>query len=199
MRPKDFFDSQLTPTYMAWLVKATNSRAVADGAGVGTYADFVPFNLPKLDKFVGLLLANGLTPMPQFEYLFEGQESEPLFGNDKSARAMDKHVGHCKNHRASSKHCWKHFQRYFTLSDFCENPKESQQANPLWKVQTLIDELNKQASRMWVPGKFVAIDKQTINFQGSLGLKVRITYKGEGNGFQCNTVCNRGYMYSFWF
>jgi hypothetical protein len=35
-RPKDFFDTQLTPTYMAWLVKATNSRAVADEAGVGT-------------------------------------------------------------------------------------------------------------------------------------------------------------------
>jgi hypothetical protein len=33
-RPMDFFDTQLTPTYMAWLVKATNSRAVADGAGV---------------------------------------------------------------------------------------------------------------------------------------------------------------------
>ncbi len=72
-RPKDFFDTQLTPTYMAWLIKATNSGAVADGAGVGTYADFVLFDLPKLNKFVGLLLANGLTPKPQFEYWFEGR------------------------------------------------------------------------------------------------------------------------------
>ncbi len=103
-RSKDFFDTQLTPTYMAWLVKATNSRAVADGAGVGTYADFVPFDLPELNKFVGLLLANGLTPKPQFEYWFEGQEREQLFSNDKFARAMDKHVGHCKSHRVSSKH-----------------------------------------------------------------------------------------------
>ncbi len=198
-RPKDFFDTQLTPTYMAWLVKATNSHAVADGAGVGTYAYFVPFDLPELNKLVGLLLANGLTPKPQFEYWFEGQEREPLFGNDKFTRAMDKHVGHRKSHRVSGKHRWKHFRRYFTLSDFHENPKESQRANPLWKVQTLIDELNEQASRMWVPGKFVAIDEQTIGFQGSSGLKVRITYKREGDGFQYDAVCDRGYTYSFWF
>jgi hypothetical protein len=31
--PKNFFDTQLTSTYMGWLVKATNRRAVADGAG----------------------------------------------------------------------------------------------------------------------------------------------------------------------
>ena len=69
-RPKDFFDTQLTPTYMAWLVKATNGRAVADGAGTGTYVDFVPFDLPELNKFVSLIFANGLTPKPQFEYWF---------------------------------------------------------------------------------------------------------------------------------
>jgi hypothetical protein len=52
---------------------------------------------------------------------------------------------------------------------------------------------------MWVPGKFVAIDEQTIGFQGLSGLKVRITYKREGDGFQCNAICDRGYTYSFWF
>jgi hypothetical protein len=87
----------------------------------------------------------------------------------------------------------------FTTSDFRENPKDSQQANPLWKVQTLIDELNEQASCMWLPGKFVAIDEQTIGFQGASGLNVRITYKREGDGFQCEAICDRGYTYAFWF
>ena len=73
------------------------------------------------------------------------------------------------------------------------------EANPLWKVQTLIDKLNEQASRMWLPGKFVAINEQTIGFQGALGLKVRITYKREGDGFQCEAICDRGYTYAFWF
>ncbi len=85
------------------------------------------------------------------------------------------------------------------MSGFRENPKESQRVSPQWKVQTLIDELNKQASRMWVPGKFVAIDEQTIGFQGLPGLMVRITYKREGDGFQCDAICDRDYTYSFWF
>ena len=63
-RSMNFFNTQLTPNYMGWLVQATNCRAVADGAGSGTYPDFVPFDLPELYKFVGLLFANGLTQSP---------------------------------------------------------------------------------------------------------------------------------------
>jgi hypothetical protein len=63
-RPKNFFDTQLTPNYMGWLVQATNLRAVADGTGSETYTDFVSFDLPKLYEFVGLLFANGLSPKP---------------------------------------------------------------------------------------------------------------------------------------
>ncbi len=101
--PKNFFNTQLTPNYMGWLVQATNHRAVADGAGSGTYADFVPFDLPELYKCVGLLFANGLALKPQFEYWFEGQEQELLFGNDKYPRAMDKHVR--KGHKVSKNYC----------------------------------------------------------------------------------------------
>jgi hypothetical protein len=110
---------------------------------------------------------------------------------------MDKHVR--KGHKVSGKHCWKHFRRYFTLLDFRDNLKKSQQANLLWKVQTLLDKLNEQLSPMWLPGKFVAINEQTIGFQGSSGLKIRISYKREGNGFQCNAICNCGYTFYFWF
>jgi hypothetical protein len=41
---------------------------------------------------------------------------------------------------------------------------------------------------MWVPGKFVAIDKQTIGFQGASGMKLCISYKRGGDGFQCNVM-----------
>jgi hypothetical protein len=43
-----------------------------------------------------------------------------------------------------------------------------------------LDELNKQAKDMWVPGIFVAINEQTIGFQGQSGMKLRISYKQEG-------------------
>ena len=52
---------------------------------------------------------------------------------------------------------------------------------------------------MWVPGKWVAIDKQTLGFQGSLEMKLQISNKREEDGFQYNAVCNEGYTYSFYF
>jgi hypothetical protein len=30
-------------------------------------------------------------------------------------------------------------------------------------------------------------------------MKLPISYKREGDGFQCNALCDRGYTYSFWF
>ncbi len=85
-RPKNISDTQLTPNCMGWLVQATNCRAVADGTGSGAYVDFVPFNLPKLYKFSGLLFANGLTPKHQFEYWFEGK------GDSRSLAMTSMHV-----------------------------------------------------------------------------------------------------------
>jgi hypothetical protein len=65
----------------------------------------------------------------------------------------------------------------------------------------LINELNKQAKNMWIPGKWVAIDEQTISFQGASSMKLHLSYKykHKGDGFQCNAVCDRWCTYSFWF
>jgi hypothetical protein len=52
---------------------------------------------------------------------------------------------------------------------------------------------------MWMPGKWVAIDEQMLGFQCASGMKLLISYKREGDGFQCNTVCNGVYTYSFYF
>ncbi len=113
---------------MGWLVQATNCRAVADGTGSGTYVDFVPFDLPELYKFVGLLFANGLTPKPQFEYWFKGQGQELLFGNNKYAGAMDKHVHKGQGQQEALVET---LPAILHLVDFRDNLKESRQANPL--------------------------------------------------------------------
>ena len=94
---------------------------------------------------------------------------------------------------------WKHFCQYFTVANYRDSPKEKQKANPMWKVQELLDELNKQAKDLWVPRKFVAIDEQTIGFKGASGMKLRISYKRKGDGFQCNAVCDAGYRHLFYF
>jgi hypothetical protein len=46
---------------------------------------------------------------------------------------------------------------------------------------------------------FVATDDQTIGFQGQSGMKLRISYKKEGDGFQCDAVCDSGCTLSFYF
>ena len=79
------------------------------------------------------------------------------------------------------------------------DPTTEKKKNPLWKIQSLLDELNHQAKKMWLTGRWVSIDEQTLGFKGKHGLKLRITYKKEGDGFQCDAVCDRGYTFSFYF
>ena len=85
------------------------------------------------------------------------------------------------------------------MVDYHDSPKVKQKENPLWKVQALIYELNKQAKDMWVTGVFITINEQTSGFQGASGLKLRISYKREGDGFQCDAVCDLRYTYAFVF
>jgi len=75
----------------------------------------------------------------------------PLFGNDVISRAMAKEVPFTgKRNRGIRR--WRHFRRFFTVADYCDNPMEKQKTDPLWKVCMLIDELNKQANDMRIPG-----------------------------------------------
>ena len=176
-RPKDFFDLQITPAFISWMTLATNRRATADGAGSGTgeFSDFVPFDDAEVYRFIGVLFANGLSPKPRVDYWFETAESFPPFGNNLVSKVMTKTVS------VSGKiiwgiRRWRHFRRFLTLSDYRDSPSEKQKADPLWKVRELIDELNKQCKDMWIHGKWVAIDEQTIGFQGASSMKLRISY-----------------------
>ena len=45
----------------------------------------------------------------------------------------------------------------------------------------------------------MSIDEQTLGFKGKSGMKLRISYKREGDGFQCDAVCDRGYTFAFYF
>ncbi len=66
--PKDFFDLQLKPELFSFFRDATNLRAAADGAGsgLGTYYDFVPFDVAEIHCW--RLVCKGLTPKPRLEY-----------------------------------------------------------------------------------------------------------------------------------
>ena len=77
------------------------------------------------------------------------------------------------------------------------SPKKLHKNDPLWKVATILDELQKNSQRCWLPGKWLAIDKQTIGFKGAHGLALYIAHKREGDGYQCDAVCEDGYTFSF--
>jgi len=83
--------------------------------------------------------------------------------------------------------------------DFRVDAKAETAKNPLFKVQLLLDEINRQSKKMWTTGKWVSIDEQTLGFKGRSGMKLRISYKKEGDGFQCDAVCENGYTFAFWF
>jgi hypothetical protein len=62
------------------------------------------------------------------------------------------------------------FLAILTVADYQNNPKEEmQKTDLLWKVHMLIGELNKRAKDMWIPGKWVTIDKQTNGCDGTTG------------------------------
>jgi len=52
---------------------------------------------------------------------------------------------------------------------------------------------------MWITGKYVSVDEQTIAFKERSSMKLQISHKKEGDGFQCGAICDRGYTLAFWF
>jgi hypothetical protein len=103
-------------------------------------------------------------PKPRIDYWFETAQTYPLFGNDLVSRLMGKEVV-VTGKKIRGIRQWRHFWQFFTVADYQENLNEKQKTNPLWKVYVLINELNKQTKDMWIPGKWVGIDEQTIGFQ----------------------------------
>jgi hypothetical protein len=190
-RPKDFFDTQLTPEFIKYAVDATNLRAYASGASSGEYVDFIPFDVPEFYKMFGVLFANGLTPKPIFDLWFSPLRTQPLLGSDMMTNALRRTNKVTGKKITAGRRYW-HFRRYLSFADYRANPKEEQKKNPLWKVERLLAHLNKRCQDMWIPGKWVAIDEQTLGFQGASGMKLRISYKREGDLFQCDAICDAG-------
>ena len=53
--------------------------------------------------------------------------------------------------------------------------------------------------RAWRMGRDISGDEQTLGFQGRHADKLQITYKAEGDGFQCDALCDSGYTWTFFF
>jgi hypothetical protein len=166
---------------------ATNARAAAEGAGFGgtQYTDFEPIDSDKVYRMIGLLFVNGLAPRPSITMWFEHHN---IFGNKFIAKAMDKQMARGKR-RIQGIRNWKHFQHFMCMFDFREDAMKETAKNPLWKVQRFLDKLNDNAAKMWIPGKWLSINEQTLGFQGRSRIKLRILYKNEGDCCRPPILC----------
>ena len=52
---------------------------------------------------------------------------------------------------------------------------------------------------MWFLGESIHIDEMKIGFQGMHKEKKQITHKTEGDGFQCDALCDEGYTHQIYF
>ena len=50
-----------------------------------------------------------------------------------------------------------------------------------------------------MPKRDLSGDEETMGFKGKHIDKLRITYKAEGDGFQCDAICDDGYTFTFFF
>jgi hypothetical protein len=66
-------------------------------------------------------------------------------------------------------------------------------SHPNFKIDQFLCWIQVVSMEAFDLGKFISIDEQTIGFKGHHADKMQISYKKEGDGFQCNAICCNGY------
>lgn len=181
-----FLPKKLTSTWTTF----TNMKAMLANAGQEgeVYPDFTSFTTNELRRHLGVYIFHGLCPSPELGMKFKGQRVDDVNGNDFVAR--------CIGPNALRRH--KHFRHFFTTQDPLKAPPPREKS-PNWKVKSFLDWIQQVSVKAWRLGRRLSVDEQTMGFQGRHPDKLRITYKKEGDGFQCDALCDDGYTQSFYF
>ena len=150
------------------------------------YPDFNDFDTDELKPHIGCIILQGISPSPRVSMKFKTHGDD--FANGK--KIVCSYMGP----NAERRH--RHFKRFFGV----QNPIKvapSKNNFPLWKVKEFLDHINMICPTAWLLSEWISIDEQTIGFKGKHGDKLRINYKREGDGFQCDAICDDGFTYSF--
>mgnify|MGYP003326642903 FL=1 len=168
----------------------TNKKAFLMNAGQGgtEYKDFEPFAIEEMLRHFGLYMLNGIAPSPQIESKFLPQENDQAHGNDLCYRVFGSN--------AKLRH--KQFKKYLASVDPVK-PVPQRQTHPNWKCHPMLLHAIRVSKAAIVLGESLSIDEQTIGCKGRHPDIQRISYKREGDGFQCDSICTDGYTYSFYF
>jgi hypothetical protein len=170
----------------------TNSNLKASlmhaGPGGTTYPKFAPFTVDEIQKFMGIQIAQGLSPSPRVEMKFKSQAQDEINGNDLISSVMS----------PNGDERWRHFKAFFAIQDPRKAVPDRKKV-PNFKIAPMLSHMLKVSPEAWVLGPNASVDEQTVGFQGHHIDKLRITYKNEGDGFQCDALCQDGYTYSFYY
>jgi len=198
--PADWYDVFIPPNrkrqgsegliIISDITSFTNKKAYLFNAGRGgtQYPKFTPFSVDETMRHIGLYMLNGLCFSPQVETKFDSQERNQTNSNDMCNRVFGTY--------ARRRH--KEFKAFLAIQDPVK-PVPPRKTHPNWKVQPLPKHAVMVSKAAIVLGKGLALDEETIVCKGRHPDILRITYKKEGGGFQCDALCSDGYTFSFYF
>ena len=183
---KKLGDSPFTVSIEEWTTY-TNLRAILTNAGSTVYVgQYEPFTPQEIRRFLALYILHGLSPSPQIKMKFVGQAIDPINGSDLCFRVFGRN--------AAKRH--KEFKAFFTIQD-PQKIVPARTTHPNFKIDPFLRWIQVVSMAAFDLGRLISIDEQTIGFKGHHADKLRISYKKEGDGFQCDAICCDGYTYSF--
>jgi len=124
------------------------------------------FSPQEIEQHLSMYIFQGLNPSPQLVMKSKPQSLEPVQGNDLIYSKVGKNFE--RRHRQ--------FRRYFA----CQHPYKPVpkiSSHPNWKIDPLMDHLNRVCIQAAVLPEKLSVDEQTIMFHGTSKLKSRIKCK----------------------
>jgi hypothetical protein len=166
-----------------------NIKAYKSFAGEATCSDLsYVFSIKEIRQWLGVYILNGLSPSPSIEKKFDN--NDPANYN----HIVDADVGGGDPVRRL-----KMFKAWFTCQNPDKVPVPPRAESPLFRVLPWIKWIRQVGPDAWELGVNIAVDEMTVGFQGRHIDKLRMSYKKEGDGFQCDALCDDGFTFSIYF
>ncbi|KAK3260453.1 hypothetical protein CYMTET_22200 [Cymbomonas tetramitiformis] len=184
--PCDYFDMFISPEFRHNTIRNnTNVNAALKSAGGDIYPAWTALKAEEVDKFIGVLMRNGLAPVPDIRLLWANPAVSFVYGDERVHAIFPRGVNRYKEIKA-----------FFHIA----NSALPQPPNkPFHKVEALLDHVKENSKRNWTPGRHLSKDEVDVGFQGRSELKDKIKYKNEGDGFLADGISDRGYLWTFHF
>ena len=167
---------------------SNEKAALLEMGSKGYYPHFKPFSTEEWEKFLYVFFFNGLNPSPQVEFKLKSEDADPINSNQFLRRVFG----------PNAIRRFKEWKACFSAQD----PKKhvpSHKTHPNFKVDEYFRHLQTVFRYAWMPGRDLSGDEQTMGYKGSHRDKLRINYKKEGDGFQCDCIADDGYTFTFYF